>query len=95
MFSNLDPCFEEAVTHPCIPTWFRAKLWENKKRSFSIVIDSNKIPFIMNPNTFNGFLADSNTVSKRLKHNYDGENDGTLVELDQGKTFMTVLFRQV
>ena len=49
----------------------------------------------MNPNTFNGFLSDSNTVSKRLKHNYDGENDGTLVELDQGKTFMTVLFRQV
>ena len=31
MFSNLDPCFEEAVTRPCIPTWFRAKLWENKK----------------------------------------------------------------
>ena len=34
MFSNLDPCFEEAVTHPCIPTWFRAKLWENKKQIF-------------------------------------------------------------
>ena len=34
VFSNLDLCFEVAVTRPCMPTWFRAKLWENKKQIF-------------------------------------------------------------
>ena len=48
----------------------------------------------MNTNTFSGFLAVA-TLSLETIETHLRENDGSMVELDQGKTFLTVLFRQV